>query len=135
MIYKPIPPEEQSGRSEKLDPRPYLRILQGIDQRYPEEERGDLLLFLSGMSEISTIQEACQVYATHTRRWIVLPLHSTLSLVQQDKARPPSPPVKPDRLTVGQLSDVSFSSRCLTSLLQVSESASSPPTSPRPQSQ
>ncbi|KAG8001841.1 putative ATP-dependent RNA helicase DHX34 [Nibea albiflora] len=87
VIYQPIPPEEQPSRSEKLDPRPYLRILQGIDQRYPPEERGDLLLFLSGVAEISTIQEACQIYATHTRRWIVLPLHSTLSLAQQDKAQ------------------------------------------------
>lgn len=85
MIYQPIPPEEQPSRSEKLDPRPYLRVLQGIDQRYPPEERGDLLLFLSGVAEISTIQEACQAYATHTQRWIVLPLHSTLSLAQQDK--------------------------------------------------
>lgn len=87
VTYQPIPPEEQSSRSEKMDPRPYLRILQGIDQRYPPEERGDLLIFLSGVAEISTIQEACQIYATHTRRWIVLPLHSTLSLTQQDKAR------------------------------------------------
>ncbi|KAG7269788.1 LOW QUALITY PROTEIN: hypothetical protein CRUP_033834 [Coryphaenoides rupestris] len=86
VIYQPIPPEEQASRLEKLDPRPYLRVLQGIDQRYPPEERGDLLLFLSGVAEIATIQEACQVYATHTQRWIVLPLHSTLSLVQQDKA-------------------------------------------------
>ncbi|XP_047449164.1 probable ATP-dependent RNA helicase DHX34 [Mugil cephalus] len=92
VIYQPIPPEEQASRSEKLDPRPYLRILQGIDQRYPPEERGDLLLFLSGVAEISTIQEACQVYATHTRRWIVLPLHSTLSLAQQDKVFDIAPP-------------------------------------------
>ncbi|XP_044057640.1 probable ATP-dependent RNA helicase DHX34 isoform X1 [Siniperca chuatsi] len=92
VIYQPIPPEEQSSRSEKLDPRPYLRILQGIDQRYPPEERGDLLLFLSGVAEISTIQEACQIYATHTRRWIVLPLHSTLSLAQQDKVFDIAPP-------------------------------------------
>lgn len=87
VIYQPIPAEEQASRSEKLDPRPYLRVLQGIDQRYPPEERGDLLLFLSGVAEISTIQEACQVYATHTRRWIVLTLHSTLSIAQQDKVR------------------------------------------------
>ena len=87
VLYQPIPPDEQPSRSEKLDPRPYLRILQGIDQRYPPEERGDLLIFLSGVQEISTVQEACQVLATHTRRWIVLPLHSTLSLAQQDKAR------------------------------------------------
>uniref|UniRef100_A0A096MAH8 DEAH (Asp-Glu-Ala-His) box polypeptide 34 n=1 Tax=Poecilia formosa TaxID=48698 RepID=A0A096MAH8_POEFO len=92
VIYQPIPPEEQPSRSEKLDPRPYLRILQGIDQRYPPEERGDLLLFLSGVAEISNIQEACQVYATHTRRWIVLPLHSTLSLAQQDKVFDVAPP-------------------------------------------
>uniref|UniRef100_UPI0037E83A26 probable ATP-dependent RNA helicase DHX34 n=1 Tax=Semicossyphus pulcher TaxID=241346 RepID=UPI0037E83A26 len=92
VTYQPIPPEEQASRSEKLDPRPYLRILQGIDQRYPPEERGDLLLFLSGVAEISTIQEACQIYATHTKRWIVLPLHSTLSLVQQDKVFDISPP-------------------------------------------
>uniref|UniRef100_A0A8C5H3B2 RNA helicase n=1 Tax=Gouania willdenowi TaxID=441366 RepID=A0A8C5H3B2_GOUWI len=91
VIYQPIPSEEQPSRSEKLDPRPYLRILQGIDQRYPPEERGDLLLFLSGMAEISTIQEACQVYATHTRRWIILPLHSTLSIAQQDKVFDISP--------------------------------------------
>ncbi|KAE8295026.1 putative ATP-dependent RNA helicase DHX34 [Larimichthys crocea] len=92
VIYQPIPPEEQPSRSEKLDPRPYLRILQGIDQRYPPEERGDLLLFLSGVAEISTIQEACQIYATHTSRWIVLPLHSTLSLAQQDKVFDIAPP-------------------------------------------
>lgn len=92
VTYQPIPPEEQPSRSEKLDPRPYLRILQGIDQRYPPEERGDLLIFLSGVAEISTIQEACQIYATHTRRWIVLPLHSTLSLAQQDKVFDIPPP-------------------------------------------
>ncbi|KAF7665323.1 hypothetical protein LDENG_00147820 [Lucifuga dentata] len=92
VIYQPIPPEEQPSRSEKMDPRPYLRILQGIDQRYPPEERGDLLLFLSGVAEISNIQEACQIYATHTRRWIVLPLHSTLSLAQQDKVFDIAPP-------------------------------------------
>ncbi|CAL8363622.1 unnamed protein product [Merluccius merluccius] len=92
VIYQPIPPEEQASRLEKLDPRPYLRVLQGIDRRYPPEERGDLLLFLSGVAEISTIQEACQVYATHTQRWIILPLHSTLSLAQQDKVFDISPP-------------------------------------------
>ncbi|XP_026879499.2 probable ATP-dependent RNA helicase DHX34 [Electrophorus electricus] len=92
VIYQPIPPEEQASRSEKLDPRPYLRVLQGIDQRYPAEERGDLLLFLSGMAEISTILEACQTYASHTGRWIILPLHSTLSIAQQDKVFDIAPP-------------------------------------------
>ncbi|XP_012688217.1 probable ATP-dependent RNA helicase DHX34 isoform X2 [Clupea harengus] len=91
VIYQPIPPEEQVSRLEKLDPRPYLRVLQGIDQRYLPEERGDVLLFLSGVAEISTVLEACQAYATHTQRWIVLALHSTLSLAQQDKVFDISP--------------------------------------------
>ncbi|XP_028651446.2 probable ATP-dependent RNA helicase DHX34 [Erpetoichthys calabaricus] len=85
VIYQPIPQEEQPSRSEKMDPRPYLRILQGIDHKYPADERGDLLLFLSGVSEIATIMEAVQTYATHTKRWIALPLHSTLSVADQDR--------------------------------------------------
>ncbi|MBN3310424.1 DHX34 helicase, partial [Amia calva] len=85
VVYQPVPPEEQPSRLEKLDPRPYLRVLQGIDQRYSPEERGDLLLFLSGVAEIGTVLEAAQTYATHSRRWIILPLHSTLSLAQQEK--------------------------------------------------
>ncbi|KAL7870640.1 hypothetical protein SRHO_G00081370 [Serrasalmus rhombeus] len=92
VIYQPVPPEEQVSKSEKLDPRPFLRVLQGIDQRYPADERGDLLLFLSGVAEISTVMEACQTYAAHTKRWIVLPLHSTLSLAQQDKVFDIAPP-------------------------------------------
>ncbi|XP_062861355.1 probable ATP-dependent RNA helicase DHX34 [Trichomycterus rosablanca] len=85
VIYQPIPSEEQATRSEKLNPRPYLRVLQGIDQLYPAEERGDVLIFLSGVAEISTIIKACQSYAAQTSRWIILPLHSTLSVTQQDK--------------------------------------------------
>lgn len=87
MIYQPIPQEEAVSKSEKLDPRPYLCVLQAIDHKYPSDERGDLLIFLSGVTEISTVLEAIQVYATHTQRWIVLPLHSTLSIAEQDKVR------------------------------------------------
>ncbi|KAM9324001.1 putative ATP-dependent RNA helicase DHX34 [Gastrophryne carolinensis] len=92
VIYQPIPQEEMVSKSEKLDPRPYLRVLQAIDHKYPADERGDLLIFLSGVSEISTVQEAIQVYATHTQRWIVLPLHSTLSIAEQDKVFDLAPP-------------------------------------------
>ncbi|XP_068106814.1 probable ATP-dependent RNA helicase DHX34 [Hyperolius riggenbachi] len=92
VIYQPIPQEETVSKSEKLDPRPYLRVLQGIDHKYPADERGDLLIFLSGVTEISTVQEAIQVYATHTQRWIVLPLHSTLSIADQDKVFDLAPP-------------------------------------------
>ncbi|OCT67971.1 probable ATP-dependent RNA helicase DHX34 isoform X2 [Xenopus laevis] len=92
VIYKPIPQEEAMSKSEKLDPRPYLQVLQAIDHKYPLDERGDLLIFLSGVTEISSVLEAVQVYATHTQRWIVLPLHSTLAIADQDKVFDLAPP-------------------------------------------
>jgi len=46
-----------------------------------------MLIFLSGMAEIQGVMEAAQVYAQETQRWIVLPLHSALSLEEQDKVR------------------------------------------------
>lgn len=95
VIYEPIPKEEAAaaaGKPERLDPRPYLRVLQAIDHKYPPEERGDLLVFLSGVAEIGAVQEAAQVYATQTQRWIVLPLHSTLSVSEQDKVFDVPPP-------------------------------------------
>lgn len=73
------------SKSEKLDPRPFLRVLEAIDNKYPPEERGDLLVFLSGMAEISTVLDAVQAYASLTQRWVVLPLHSALSVADQDK--------------------------------------------------
>lgn len=42
-------------------------------------------MFLSGMNEISAVEEATKEYAAQNQRWIVLPLHSTLSLAEQDK--------------------------------------------------
>ena len=84
MQYHPIPAIEQSS-SEKLNPAPYVRILQLIDKKYPSDERGDLLIFMSGLREITTVADACKEYAERNSKWIVLPLHSTLSLADQDK--------------------------------------------------
>ena len=53
--------------------------------QYPASERGDLLIFLSGMSEIMSVVEAARGYAQQMKRWIVLPLHSALSVEEQDK--------------------------------------------------
>ncbi|XP_069738338.1 probable ATP-dependent RNA helicase DHX34 [Phaenicophaeus curvirostris] len=97
VIYQPIPKEEasvvgKSGKPERLDPLPYLRVLQAIDHKYPPEERGDLLVFLSGVAEIGAVLEAAQAYATQSQRWIVLPLHSTLSVAEQDKVFDLPPP-------------------------------------------
>ncbi|NXD87993.1 DHX34 helicase, partial [Halcyon senegalensis] len=97
VVYQPIPKEETStvgkwGKAERLDPLPYLRVLQAIDHKYPPEERGDLLVFLSGVAEIGAVLEAAQAYAAQTQRWIVLPLHSTLSVAEQDKVFDLPPP-------------------------------------------
>uniref|UniRef100_A0A2K6A605 Probable ATP-dependent RNA helicase DHX34 n=1 Tax=Mandrillus leucophaeus TaxID=9568 RepID=A0A2K6A605_MANLE len=92
VVYQPQEAEPTTSKSEKLDPRPFLRVLESIDHKYPPEERGDLLVFLSGMAEISTVLEAAQTYASHTQRWVVLPLHSALSVADQDKVFDVAPP-------------------------------------------
>lgn len=85
LQYFPIPTIEEASKREKINPAPYVRILQLIDKKYPEDERGDLLIFLSGLSEISTVVEAAKIYAQQTNKWIVLPIHSTLSVSEQEK--------------------------------------------------
>ncbi|XP_004694295.1 PREDICTED: probable ATP-dependent RNA helicase DHX34 [Condylura cristata] len=92
VVYQPQEAEPPTTKSEKLDPRPFLRVLEAIDSKYPPEERGDLLVFLSGMAEISAVLEAAQTYASHTQRWVVLPLHSALSVADQDKVFDVAPP-------------------------------------------
>ncbi|XP_040511041.1 probable ATP-dependent RNA helicase DHX34 isoform X2 [Gallus gallus] len=95
VIYTPIPKEEQEvtpSRWERLDPRPYVRVLESIDQRYPAEERGDLLVFLSGVMEIGVVMEAAQGYAERSGRWVLLPLHSALPVTEQDKVFDVPPP-------------------------------------------
>ncbi|XP_074651789.1 putative ATP-dependent RNA helicase DHX34 [Tubulanus polymorphus] len=82
LEYCPIASEDKAA---KIDPRPYIRIMQKIDHKYPATERGDMLIFLSGMTEIMTVCETARMFAQETRRWIVLPLHSALSIAEQDK--------------------------------------------------
>uniref|UniRef100_A0A8C3WLY8 Probable ATP-dependent RNA helicase DHX34 n=1 Tax=Catagonus wagneri TaxID=51154 RepID=A0A8C3WLY8_9CETA len=92
VVYQPQEAEPTASKSEKLDPQPFLRVMEAIDNKYPPEERGDLLVFLSGMAEISAVFEAAQAYARRTQRWVVLPLHSTLSVADQDKVFDVAPP-------------------------------------------
>lgn len=42
-------------------------------------------MFLSGQNEISFVVEAARLYAEVTKRWVILPLHSMLSIEDQDK--------------------------------------------------
>ncbi|KAI8619359.1 P-loop containing nucleoside triphosphate hydrolase protein [Chytriomyces sp. MP71] len=76
----------------KMKTTPYLRILERIDQVIPAHERGDLLVFLSGMNEITTLADELRNYATFTRRWIILKLHSSLSVQEQEKVFDVAPP-------------------------------------------
>lgn len=52
---------------------------------FSADEKGDLLIFLSGMNEITTVVDAAKEYSKKKNNWIVLPLHSTLSIAEQDK--------------------------------------------------
>ncbi|VDN00699.1 unnamed protein product [Thelazia callipaeda] len=83
---------ESEKKKEKIDPQPYLNILQIIDAKFDTSERGDALIFLSGVSEISTVAETLKVYAEATKKWIILTLHSTLSMEEQDRVFDIAPP-------------------------------------------
>lgn len=62
-------PIKQSVASKmvKIKSAPYLKILERIDQTVPHDERGDLLIFVSGMNEIGILTEELNNYAAYTR--------------------------------------------------------------------
>ncbi|XP_060665185.1 probable ATP-dependent RNA helicase DHX34 isoform X1 [Drosophila nasuta] len=76
---------KRGGQSERLDAAPFVQVLSLIDQQYPTTERGDVLIFVSGVKEIDGICDAIREYATQQPQWLVLPLHSGLALAEQDK--------------------------------------------------
>ncbi|XP_055915540.1 probable ATP-dependent RNA helicase DHX34 [Eupeodes corollae] len=76
---------QRSSASTRLDPGPFIQVLNIIDQKYPLTERGDVLIFVSGVNEITTICDAAKEYSEKNNHWIVLPLHSGLALADQDK--------------------------------------------------
>lgn len=97
----------KQSKAERLSPEPYIQIMQLIDNKYPSEwwlsiiktitsykfyrtffpetERGDLLIFMSGLNEITAVVDAAKEYAEKDNNWIILPLHSSLSIADQDK--------------------------------------------------
>lgn len=98
----------RQSRTDRLSPEPYIQIMQLIDNKYPSEcnrdksrimsknlfqfyrfftetEKGDLLIFMSGLNEITAIVDAANEYAEKNKNWIILPLHSSLSIADQDK--------------------------------------------------
>ncbi|VDM18620.1 unnamed protein product [Hydatigera taeniaeformis] len=60
LKYCPLTPAEQAASLERIDPAPYVRLLQHIDNTYSISERGDLLVFLSGMAEIQ-VNDLCLI--------------------------------------------------------------------------
>ncbi|XP_022185424.2 probable ATP-dependent RNA helicase DHX34 [Nilaparvata lugens] len=89
LHYKPIPLKDQIQLSNKKDEAeavaPYVQIMQLIDSKYPETERGDLLIFVAGISDITAIVDAAKQYNEKVHKWIILSLHSSLSVAEQDK--------------------------------------------------
>ena len=82
------PSSRSTGRGlDRLDPQPYLALLRRIDAKYPRDQRGDLLIFLPGAAEISSVADAIRTYASSdpSRPWIVLPLHGALGATEQDR--------------------------------------------------
>ncbi|XP_016995301.2 probable ATP-dependent RNA helicase DHX34 [Drosophila takahashii] len=76
---------KRSQGSNRLDPAPFVQVLSLIDQQYPTSERGDVLIFVSGVNEIESVVEAVQEYATEQTHWLVLPLHSGQAIAEQGK--------------------------------------------------
>jgi hypothetical protein len=56
-----------------------------IDKKYPEKERGDVLVFLNGISEITTVAEALKEYAEFSKKWIILILHRLVEIRENFK--------------------------------------------------
>lgn len=76
---------KSKSRSERLNPEPYIQIMTMIDQKYTKDEKGDLLIFMSGLNEIQSVVDAAKEYNQKNQNWIILPLHSSLSMADQDK--------------------------------------------------
>jgi HrpA-like RNA helicase len=76
----------------RLDPSPYLHLLQRIDASVPASQRGDVLAFLPGVAEISAVAAALAPYAASSRRWVILPLHASLPAEAQARVFEAPPP-------------------------------------------
>ena len=52
----------RSMSTRDTDAKPYLRILQEVDQQVPANERGDLLIFMSGIKEVREVYTHTYAY-------------------------------------------------------------------------
>lgn len=58
-----------------------VQILQMIDGKFDKSERGDALIFLNGIAEITAVADALKIYAESTKRWIILILHRYVAVL------------------------------------------------------
>jgi HrpA-like RNA helicase len=75
------------AKPKPIDTTPYLRLLERIDREYERSQRGDLLVFLSGINEITAVAERMREHAKKTKKWIVLTLHSSVPAEEQVQPR------------------------------------------------
>ncbi|KAK6023106.1 hypothetical protein OSTOST_11170, partial [Ostertagia ostertagi] len=66
FFYSPIKQyiPDNEKKSHKIDPEPSL-----MRSQFPSTERGDALVFLNGVAEITTVAEALKTYAELTKGW------------------------------------------------------------------
>ena len=69
------PTKTKERCQDSIDPKPYLKLIQRLDSEIPASQRGDMLVFVSGMADIVALSDGLRPYAMESRRWIILPLH------------------------------------------------------------
>uniref|UniRef100_A0A7E4W0J0 Helicase C-terminal domain-containing protein n=1 Tax=Panagrellus redivivus TaxID=6233 RepID=A0A7E4W0J0_PANRE len=83
LDYRPIV-ADPGAQSSVIDSAPYIKILEEISSVHPSAERGDVLIFLNGVAEISKLADALKEYNKLSGQWIILILHSQLSVREQN---------------------------------------------------
>ncbi|KAI0979645.1 hypothetical protein GJ496_001416 [Pomphorhynchus laevis] len=84
-------PQNDMKKSNRMDSAPYISTIKSIQENY-RDERGDLLIFVSGLQEISSLVSCLRNIDDIEKNWIVLPLHGSLSLDDQEKVFHVTPP-------------------------------------------
>uniref|UniRef100_A0AC35U4Y5 ATP-dependent RNA helicase DHX34 n=1 Tax=Rhabditophanes sp. KR3021 TaxID=114890 RepID=A0AC35U4Y5_9BILA len=76
---------EREKKKSEFNVEPYIEILGMIEKSTPVSERGDVLIFLNGLREMSKLAAVLKDKANENNKWIILMLHSMLSIEEQDK--------------------------------------------------
>ncbi|KAI8375433.1 P-loop containing nucleoside triphosphate hydrolase protein [Blakeslea trispora] len=74
-----------ASRSQPIKADPYMKVLDYIDQSVSSDERGDLLIFMPGINEIVSLAEDLTAHTQKSKKWIILMLHSSLTVEEQEK--------------------------------------------------